>query len=58
MFYMFPYKGGSATLISKLSQKYKNGPEEEARISYCISLLKMGRYYNTTMCHYWDMLVK
>ncbi len=20
-------------------------------------LLKMGRYYNTTMCHYWDMLV-
>ncbi len=22
------------------------------------TLLKMGRYYNTTMCHYWDMLVK
>ncbi len=22
------------------------------------ALLKMGRYYNTTMCHYWDMLVK
>ncbi len=23
-----------------------------------ITLLKMGRYYNTTMRHYWDMLVK
>ncbi len=23
-----------------------------------VTLLKMGRYYNTTMCHYWDMLVK
>ncbi len=22
------------------------------------TLLKMGRYYNTTMCHYWDILVK
>ncbi len=22
------------------------------------TLLKMGRYYNTTMRHYWDMLVK
>ncbi len=22
------------------------------------TLLKMGRYYNTTMHHYWDMLVK
>ncbi len=22
------------------------------------SLLKMGRYYNTTVRHYWDMLVK
>ncbi len=22
------------------------------------TLLKMGRYYNTTMCHYWDMSVK
>ncbi len=22
------------------------------------ALLKMGRYYNTTMRHYWDMLVK
>ncbi len=22
------------------------------------TLLKMGRYYNTTVCHYWDMLVK
>ncbi len=22
------------------------------------TLLQMGRYYNTTMCHYWDMLVK
>ncbi len=21
------------------------------------TLLKMGRYYNTTMCHYWDMSV-
>ncbi len=20
--------------------------------------LKMGRYYSTTMCHYWDMSVK
>ncbi len=24
---------------------------------YC-TLLKMGRYYNTTTCHYWDMSVK
>ncbi len=23
-----------------------------------LTLLKMGRYYNTTMRHYWDMLVK
>ncbi len=23
-----------------------------------VALLKMGRYYNTTMRHYWDMLVK
>ncbi len=23
-----------------------------------ITLLKMGRYYNTTLCHYWDMSVK
>ncbi len=22
------------------------------------TLLKMGRYYNATMCHYWDMSVK
>ncbi len=22
------------------------------------TLLKIGRYYNTTMCHYWDMSVK
>ncbi len=22
------------------------------------TLLKMGRYYNTTMRHYWDMLVE
>ncbi len=22
------------------------------------TLLKMGRYYSTTMCHYWDMSVK
>ncbi len=22
------------------------------------TLLKMSRYYNTTMCHYWDMSVK
>ncbi len=22
------------------------------------TLLKMGRYYNTTLCHYWDMSVK
>ncbi len=21
------------------------------------TLLKMGRYYNTTLCHYWDMSV-
>ncbi len=25
---------------------------------YNIALLKMGRYYNTTMCHYWDVSVK
>ncbi len=23
-----------------------------------VTLLKMGRYYNTTMRHYWDMVVK
>ncbi len=23
-----------------------------------VTLLKMGRYYNTTMRHYWDILVK
>ncbi len=22
------------------------------------TLLKMGRYYSTTLCHYWDMSVK
>ncbi len=22
------------------------------------ALLKMGRYYSTTMCYYWDMSVK
>ncbi len=22
------------------------------------ALLKMGGYYNTTLCHYWDMSVK
>ncbi len=22
------------------------------------ALLKMSRYYNTTLCHYWDMSVK
>ncbi len=22
------------------------------------TLLKMGRYYNATMCHYWDMSLK
>ncbi len=30
-------------------------------IALCLkagTLLKIGRYYNTTMCHYWDMLVK
>ncbi len=29
------------------------------RVCVCVyALLKMGRYYNTTMCHYWDMSVK
>ncbi len=25
---------------------------------YSIALLKMGRYYSTAKCHYWDMSVK
>ncbi len=29
-----------------------------AKYSGIGTLLKMGRYYNTTMCHYWDMSVK
>ncbi len=41
-----------------------HGPEGRQEGLHCISkyltstLLIMGRYYNTTMCHYWDMSVK
>ncbi len=30
----------------------------EGKVVSIMSLLKMGRYYNTNMRHYWDMLVK
>ncbi len=29
-----------------------------SRDFWLITLLKMGRSYSTTMCHYWDMSVK
>ncbi len=28
------------------------------KLCMSITLLKMDRYYSTTMCHYWDMSVK
>ncbi len=28
------------------------------RLGQLTILLKMSRYYNTTLCHYWDMSVK
>ncbi len=29
-----------------------------SELAFTCTLLKMGRYYSTIMCHYWDMLVK
>ncbi len=34
------------------------GPSYIAIYSASPSLLKIGRYHDTTMCHYWDTLVK
>ncbi len=40
------------TCVLQLSQGYN------AMLYINSTLLKMGRYYNTTMRHYWDMSVK
>ncbi len=40
---------------SSSGDRYKINDPSIGQVSI---LLKMGRYYNTTMCHYWDMSVK
>ncbi len=37
---------------------YLDGVEIRQKLPGFSALLKMVRYYSTTMCHYWEMSVK
>ncbi len=45
-------------LSSQISQTLHTALEQHVEGECGSTLLKMGRYYNTTLCHYWDMSVK
>ncbi len=46
----------------KIVQKYVSVFGSKHKLTLALepkrTLLKMDRYYNTPMCHYWDMSVK
>ncbi len=55
------YRGGYLRVINEREKRIERAVESERSHlaeEAVATLLKMGRYYNTTMHHYWDMLVK